>query len=165
MKQEQFTCYLHYPKRIAEINAIIETADATKGKDTSLLEDIVNQRDKANKADKTNRTNKIKTDNQTVESSPYSLCYEKQIYPLHYGKNYVGRDPKNDVVIDDEHISRQHAVVLVHTDGRAELYDLKSLNWTKINGKSLENQMLNPGDKITLAFVYDLVFDLSEKFS
>ena len=73
------------------------------------------------------------------------------VYPLHFGKNYVGRLPDNDVVIRDECVSRRHCTVLVHTDLRCEIVEMASKNGTVVNGKKIEGPTkLQSGDQIVL---------------
>jgi ABC-type multidrug transport system ATPase subunit/pSer/pThr/pTyr-binding forkhead associated (FHA) protein len=71
----------------------------------------------------------------------------------------VGRAQENDVVIDDQEVSRQHAHVAM-SEGRFYLADLGSGNGTLLNGERLrsESRWLNSGDSIdvgeqTLRFV------------
>ena len=51
-----------------------------------------------------------------------------QRYPLHPGKNYVGRQPGNDVVVDAAHraVSRRHLIVEPVGESAAVLTDLSS---------------------------------------
>lgn len=73
------------------------------------------------------------------------------VYPLHFGKNYVGRLPDNDVVIRDECVSRRHCAVLVHTDLRFEIVEMASKNGTVVNGKKIDGvTKLQSGDQIVL---------------
>jgi hypothetical protein len=73
------------------------------------------------------------------------------VYPLHFGKNYVGRLPDNDVVIRDECVSRRHCTVLIHTDLRCEIVEMASKNGTVVNGKKIEGPTkLQSGDQIVL---------------
>ena len=73
------------------------------------------------------------------------------VYPLHFGKNYVGRLPDNDVVIRDECVSRRHCAVLVHTDLRCEIVEMASKNGTVVNGKKIDGiTKLQSGDQIVL---------------
>jgi hypothetical protein len=73
------------------------------------------------------------------------------VYPLHFGKNYVGRLPDNDVVIRDECVSRRHCTVLIHTDLRCEIVEMASKNGTVVNGKKIDGPTkLQSGDQIVL---------------
>ncbi len=47
----------------------------------------------------------------------------------------IGRDPKNDITLDDPSVSRRHAKIVIK-DGRLWLIDLSGSENTLINGKS-----------------------------
>lgn len=72
-------------------------------------------------------------------------------HPLAVGVNSVGRLPDNNVVIRDEHVSRRHCAVVVHSDGRVEVHDIASKNGTILNGKKIAGPTrMRPGDQIVL---------------
>jgi hypothetical protein len=74
-----------------------------------------------------------------------------QLHPLTVGVNTVGRLPDNNVIIKDEHVSRRHCAVVIHTNGQAEVHDIASKNGTLLNGKKISGPTrLRPGDQITL---------------
>ena len=54
----------------------------------------------------------------------------------------IGRDSKNDIVIDNSFISGFHAEFLKQADGAYEVVDLKSSNGTFLNGKRIERARL-----------------------
>ena len=60
----------------------------------------------------------------------------------------IGRDAKNDIVIDNSYISGFHAEMTKHVDGGYELIDLKSSNGTFVNGQRIERSRIKGGDKI-----------------
>jgi len=61
----------------------------------------------------------------------------------------VGRDPTNQIVIDDQAVSREHAVILpVGNDHILE--DLASANGTLVNGARVVRRILQHGDVIEL---------------
>ena len=60
----------------------------------------------------------------------------------------LGRDPKNDIVIDNGFISGHHAEFLRQEDGTYEVVDLKSSNGTFVNGKRVERSKVKGGDRI-----------------
>jgi chromosome segregation ATPase len=60
----------------------------------------------------------------------------------------IGRDAKNDIVIDNTYISGSHAEFVRQVDGIYELVDLKSSNGTFVNGKRIERSTVKGGDKI-----------------
>ena len=61
----------------------------------------------------------------------------------------IGRDPQNDVVLDDRRVSRKHAEVRLRL-GRYTLYDLQSTNGTYVNGRRVAEKVLDDGDKISV---------------
>lgn len=71
----------------------------------------------------------------------------------------LGRAEDNDVVVDDERLSKHHAEVICHPDGRVEVRDLGSTSGTLVNGESVESRILRHGDKLSfgpLTAVLDL---------
>lgn len=62
----------------------------------------------------------------------------------------IGRDPQNDVVLDDRAISRKHAEIRLRL-GRYTLYDLQSTNGTFVNGRRVAEVVLADGDRITIS--------------
>ena len=70
-------------------------------------------------------------------------------YPLKLGKNTIGRQDDNDVVLRDTTISRHHAVLYVERDAMT-LQDLSSSNGTFVNDKRLgrERSRVEPGTGI-----------------
>jgi len=63
----------------------------------------------------------------------------------------IGRDDGADLVIADERVSRRHAYLKAHPDGRAELHDMGSANGTYVNGHKLSGPvMLAGGEQLQL---------------
>ena len=61
----------------------------------------------------------------------------------------IGRTPDNDLCIDEEFISRHHAVVLVAATGTV-LEDLNSTNGVFVNGARITRRQLSEGDLVTI---------------
>jgi len=61
----------------------------------------------------------------------------------------IGRDSKNDIVIDNSFISGFHAEFLRQEDGSYEVVDLKSSNGTYVNGKRVVQARVKGGDKVS----------------
>ncbi|KAF0250006.1 MAG: FHA domain-containing protein [bacterium] len=86
----------------------------------------------------------------TDNRSNYLLLLGLISQPLKYGYNTIGRSSKNDLVIDDMYVSRTHCSLLVHSDGRAEVFDTASANGTFVNGISVKQYGLKSGDVIRI---------------
>ncbi len=61
----------------------------------------------------------------------------------------VGRNPDQEVFLDDITVSRQHAE-LRWVDGGWKLIDLGSLNGSRVNQEPVTSVMLNSGDEIQI---------------
>ncbi len=73
-------------------------------------------------------------------------------YPLERTLLNIGRRLDNHLVLEDPHVSRRHAQLRVR-GGRFILYDLNSTAGTRVNGKKIQEWILQPGDVVTLATV------------
>jgi len=72
----------------------------------------------------------------------------------------IGRDAANDIVVDDEPVSKRHAR-LTFANSEMTLWDVGSKNGTFVNGERITNRKLQPGDVISvgkgrLIFVRDV---------
>jgi len=73
------------------------------------------------------------------------------IYPLTPGLITLGRSKDQDIVLEEESITRAHARIL--TDKHQEIFvfeDLKSLNGSYINNLKTSQCLLKPGDVIQI---------------
>lgn len=61
----------------------------------------------------------------------------------------IGRDPENDLVLDDRRVSRRHAEIRLRL-GRYTLYDLQSTNGTFVNGRRVAEVALSDGDRVQI---------------
>ena len=59
----------------------------------------------------------------------------------------VGRDPTNQIVINDSSVSREHAAIVVVGNDHI-LEDLASANGTRVNGVRLARRILQHGDVV-----------------
>ena len=74
-------------------------------------------------------------------------------YVMARGSVAIGRSPRsgNDLTIEsDGQISKRHAKIEMDAEGRFTLYDLDSTNGTKVNGRRIDNRLLNDGDEIQI---------------
>jgi pSer/pThr/pTyr-binding forkhead associated (FHA) protein len=78
------------------------------------------------------------------------LIINQQITPLTKEVTSFGRHLDNDVVLQDESISRHHAE-LRNEDGKYILIDNQSTSGTFVNGRRIARCVLNSGDLISLA--------------
>jgi len=79
-----------------------------------------------------------------------SGSHANQLLPLGIGEHTVGRKKDNKIVLSDEDISGQHAVLHVQSEG-IWIKDLNSSNGTYVNGSKItEPVWLKPGDAIQL---------------
>ena len=62
----------------------------------------------------------------------------------------LGRSRNLDISFDDLSVSREHARILVNSDGDYVLEDLQSGNGTLLNGKRITSAKLSEGDAITV---------------
>ncbi len=90
-----------------------------------------------------------------------------EMFPLNDGRTSIGRGLQADVRINDEGISRTHAVVELD-DGVHYLLDAGSTNGTFANGQKVDRSPLKEGDKIQIGASSILKFtyhdDLDEDF-
>lgn len=90
-----------------------------------------------------------------------------EMFPLNDGRTSIGRGLQADVRINDEGISRTHAVV-EHAEGVFMLCDAGSTNGTYANGNRIDRFELNEGDKIQIGATSVLKFtyhdDLDQDF-
>lgn len=70
----------------------------------------------------------------------------------------VGRNPACDITLDHGSISRQHCLMQV-TDRGLHIKDLGTTNGSKINGSTVTEGYVNPGDQLTMGH---LVFVLEK---
>jgi pSer/pThr/pTyr-binding forkhead associated (FHA) protein len=85
---------------------------------------------------------------------------------------FIGRDPGNDIVIDEESVSTSHARVDIIPnrlmDGLIDIFieDLKSTNGTFVNHAPVKRQQLQNFDYIRIAFTdFKLVADRKAKLA
>ena len=82
------------------------------------------------------------------------LAWRQQTFPLAPGDNVIGRDPRCNVWLDHDGVSRRHATIQVTGDARPVVEDLASTNGTFVNGKRVVAVMpLGDGDLIKVGSV------------
>ena len=96
--------------------------------------------------------------------NPYSnqrgafLVVNKQVIPLVKKITTLGRYLENDIVFHEDFLSRFHAEILLEA-GRYVLCDKNSTGGTYVNGKKINQCVLNSGDLISLANIQMMFVD------
>jgi serine protease Do len=62
----------------------------------------------------------------------------------------IGRTDENDVVINNSSVSREHAIILIDSNGIVVIRDLGSSNGTFVNNIKIKEQKLAGGDEVKL---------------
>lgn len=78
-----------------------------------------------------------------------------KLFPLDPSGTVIGRDAQNDIVLDDEAASRQHAKLRKETEQGSNveqfyIYDLASANGTLVNDKKVVREALKDGDRVRI---------------
>jgi adenylate cyclase len=74
---------------------------------------------------------------------------EAKTRPIHTIPFKIGRDPRNDVVLESKIVSREHAKIVRTKEGLA-IVDLDSHNGTFVNGTRIKEAPLRDGDEILI---------------
>jgi hypothetical protein len=62
----------------------------------------------------------------------------------------IGRDPTNQITLNDNFVSRQHAQLIITDDGKIILKDLDSTNGSFVNGNKIKECIIKPGDIVKI---------------
>jgi pSer/pThr/pTyr-binding forkhead associated (FHA) protein len=92
-----------------------------------------------------------KTGSPSLEPSVF-LIFNRQIIPLDKKITRMGRQLDNDIVFNEEFVSRFHAEIRFE-DNQYILYDNESTSGTFVNSRKIERCILNSGDLISLASI------------
>lgn len=86
--------------------------------------------------------------NASARASRCWLAWKDRSFALSAGDNIIGRDPRSTVWLDDESVSRRHALITVDNDV-ARVEDLESTNGTFLNRVALHAAtVLQDGDVV-----------------
>ena len=103
--------------------------------------------------------NHKKVSNQPSENRHgATLVVNRQVIPLCKEITMLGRHLDNDVVFNEEFLSRFHAEIILE-EGQYVLRDKNSTAGTYVNGKKINYCILNSGDLISLANVQLMFVD------
>jgi pSer/pThr/pTyr-binding forkhead associated (FHA) protein len=78
------------------------------------------------------------------------LIINRQIIPLDRPITRIGRQLDNDIVLNEEYVSRLHAEIRFE-NGKYVLYDQESTGGTFVNSRKVDRCILNSGDVISVA--------------
>ncbi len=79
------------------------------------------------------------------------------------GTIYIGRQPKSQIFLPDQSVSRQHAVLVQNHDGDWMIRDLDSANRTLVNGRPVSKMPLHEGDIIGISdFILEVHFEATK---
>jgi len=101
--------------------------------------------------------------NDTTENFPENvfLVVNSQLFTIQKTVTNIGRNPQNDLIINEPGISRVHAEIR-YEDGKFLLNDLGSTNGTFVNDTLVVLQEIHSGDTITLGRTPILFIDRSD---
>ena len=89
---------------------------------------------------------------ETPPEGAFFIVDGSKHYPLDRPLVNIGRRLDNHLVLEDPHISRRHSQLRVR-GSRFVIYDLNSTAGMRVNGKQVQEWVLQPGDVVTLATV------------
>lgn len=78
---------------------------------------------------------------------------ERVLLPLTDGTTHLGRGFAADVRLEDQSVSRRHALVHLRPGGAARILDDRSANGTFVNGRRITEADLADGDVVVLGRV------------
>lgn len=87
----------------------------------------------------------------------FLLINGNQVYYLEKDETSIGRSGENDLVLNDQRVSRKHAKINIVNE-RYLLVDLNSSGGSYVNGKPVVQKLLAEGDMLTFAFGEKIMF-------
>ncbi len=93
-----------------------------------------------------------RADDDTEQDNAYLIVNGRRVFDLTEPTVRLGRALDNDLILEDAAVSRHHARLRLR-HGRHILQDLQSTAGTFVNGKSVQETVLYPGDLISMAGV------------
>ncbi len=90
-------------------------------------------------------------------------------FPVEPGRMVIGRGEDCDLVLNDEGVSRRHALILAAPDGSVTVKDLDSTNGSTVNGKPCAMRELIGGERLQFGsrtvFKFELRDSIEEKLA
>ena len=84
-------------------------------------------------------------------------------YPLTETETVIGRGHAANISIENQRVSRRHALVTIDERGNTMVEDLGSSNGTSVNGIRIQRQELKDGDKIQIGYHCILKFSRQDE--
>ena len=84
-------------------------------------------------------------------------------YPLTETKTVIGRGRNANICIENNRVSRRHALVTIDEKGTVTVEDLGSSNGTSVNGAQIQRQELKDGYKIQIGYHCILKFSRQDE--
>lgn len=100
------------------------------------------------------------------ETACLTLLYGGPIgteYPLTEAETVIGRGRAANICIENQRVSRRHALVTIDEKGNAIIEDLGSSNGTSVNGVRIQRQELKDGDKVQIGYHCILKFSRQDE--
>jgi hypothetical protein len=83
----------------------------------------------------------------------------QQLYQIEKPVINIGRQLSNDIIVEDRHVSRNHAQIKYLPDGQFAIFDLGSTNGITVNNRpNMRQHTLHNGDRFTIGS-YDFYFE------
>jgi pSer/pThr/pTyr-binding forkhead associated (FHA) protein len=76
-----------------------------------------------------------------------------QAFEVRKDRMTIGRSSESDIALEDEAVSRVHAVVLRDEDGTYRICDRNSANGTYVNSQRISEYVLEDGDEIQVGLM------------
>ncbi len=126
--------------------------------------------DESTKAEKLLRLSELRE--ASGERKPYltilSGTWVGRTYQLGAGRLLVGRARDSDIALDDEGVSRRHALFVCTPDGKVTVEDLSSTNGTSVDGELIDVYDLQGGEQLQFGsatvFKFELRDSIEERF-
>jgi hypothetical protein len=103
---------------------------------------------------------------QDAPANAFLILEDGAHFPINRCTVNIGRRTENELVINDPHVSREHAQIRL-VQNTFYIFDLNSRAGTWVNGRKIDQYMLHPGDVISISdhpiiFVYEETAQIEE---
>lgn len=78
----------------------------------------------------------------------------------------IGRNPTNDIIIQDEKMSRSHARFEFDAEGKVRIFDTESTNGVRVNGIKITRAVITPRDVVQIGdcqFQFEPISDMDKE--